>query len=303
MLAVLFWLQAPGCHALVQWQEPETKAKLLPYTKLAGEPSFATFCMPFFSKRVVLVTTNMEYYDLFLNWYHYAKPFLTSHDQLVVAAEDPMVEVELLKNSSWAVIDFNGYLHEAGGVRGRLAKSARSGPPFGTQGFSDLVSNRPRYLSYFVEKGCTVLYSDVDNVWKSNVFAELDKAGAHDLYITDDSCKNLGFERFNFCTCFMYWQPTPGNRDLASGWDGRLIGGNNQAPFNAELKMNKDHLGTVDFAVLPFKNFPPGCKGDDFFSDAAVLHANCMVGRSTKVRFLARHGLWQFAVPPADEGA
>ncbi|KAK4748427.1 hypothetical protein SAY87_015013 [Trapa incisa] len=55
---------------------------------------------------------------------------------------------------------------------------------FGSQGFFNFTSRRPRHLLSIVELGYNVMYNDVDMVWLGDPFPYLE--GHHDVYFTDD---------------------------------------------------------------------------------------------------------------------
>merc|ERR1712151_693461 len=112
---------------------------------------------------------------------------------------------------------------------------------------------------------CTVLYSDVDSVWLGDVFQDIAEAGSHDLYITDDRKKRPTDqfdlrEMWYFCTCLLYLQPSPSVRELVQNWSNAMSDNiPDQPTFNQVLKSDYATRQLVDFTVLPYGAFPPGC--------------------------------------------
>merc|ERR1712113_177145 len=73
-------------------------------------PAFNRDCKAFPNKRVIMVTPNLEYWDMFLNWVHHASVYMSENDQLVVVAQDEGI-VTMLQNSSFVFMDLNGTLN------------------------------------------------------------------------------------------------------------------------------------------------------------------------------------------------
>merc|ERR1712194_214997 len=191
------------------------------------------------------------------------------NDQLVVFAQDEDI-VNLLRTSSFVFMDMNGTLNQNSNQR-----ILPGGP--GSYIFDTLTGKRPLQILHFLELGCTVLYTDIDTVWLGDVFEDIAAAGSHDLYITDDSQRNEGMNRWNFCTCFMYLQPSPAVRELMQNWHQAMDPKwHDQPPFNIALRQDHETRGLVDFAVLPYKAFPPGCYVNRAGIEPGmhVLHAN-----------------------------
>jgi hypothetical protein len=257
-------------------------------------PDFNRECKAFPNKRVIMVTPNIEYWDMFLNWFHFAKAYLGKTDQLVVVAEDQQIEA-MLRNSSFVFMDMNGTLSQRANANHIEQESA----PYGTPVFRQLVGKRAVQILHFLELGCTVLYTDVDTVWRGDVFQDIAAAGPHDLYITDDSRNNIGManvgEGWNFCTCFLYLQPYPAVRELMQSWhQAQHPPGGNQLAFNKVLRTEYETRGLLDFAVLPHEAFPPGCYVDRKGAQPSMhmLHANFRSGIAAKRQFMVDHDVW-----------
>mmetsp|Transcript_25900 Transcript_25900/g.74848 ORF Transcript_25900/g.74848 Transcript_25900/m.74848 type:complete len:297 (-) Transcript_25900:118-1008(-) len=253
------------------------------------EPAFNRDCKAFPNKRIIMVTPNLEYWDMFLNWVHHASVYMSENDQLVVVAQDEGI-VTMLQNSSFTFMDLDGTLNI------RTVTKHKVVGPFSSSEFRALVGKRAAQILYFLKLNCTVLYSDVDNVWLGDVFQDIAEAGSHDLYITDDSSDNALTERWYFCTCLLYLQPSPSVRELMQNWTNAVSDKtNNQPPFNQVLKRDYATRQLVDFTVLPYGAFPPGCSADRFWGTPAmhVLHANYIVGMKNKTQFLVDHHVWK----------
>ncbi|KAI3853650.1 hypothetical protein MKW98_025167 [Papaver atlanticum] len=64
------------------------------------------------------------------------------------------------------------------------APENQSAHKFGSRGFFNFTSRRPRHLLHILELGYNVMYNDVDMVWLADPFTYL--KGDHDVYFTDD---------------------------------------------------------------------------------------------------------------------
>merc|ERR1719242_2591546 len=130
----------------------------------------------------------------------------------------------------------------------------------------------------------------MDTAWRHDPFAEVDRAGSHELYIIDDDAENRGFAQWYFCTCFLYLQPTTTVKTLVQAWGEHMYGHNDQPVFNKILHSAYNH-SSVDFAVLPFAKMPPGERIADS-PGPVVVHANYLIGHTEKVDFMCMNGLW-----------
>jgi len=269
----------------------------------AWTPAFNPGCAAFPDKRIIMVTPNSGYWDMFLNWVHHAKAYMGNHDQLVVVAQDQGA-ITNLQSTEFVFMDLDGNLHQPA----KAGEPARELKPSGIQIFNNLVGKRPSEISYFLNQNCTVLYTDIDTVWVGDVFQEIAKAGPHDLYVTDDHWKEGGSikgmsegstdfdNHWYFCSCFLYFQPTPAVQDLVKKWaQGMNAKTPDQPVFNRVLGTDYTTDRLVDFAVLPVESFPNGMYADQYWGkpDIRVLHANYRVGYAAKKQFLEDHGVWK----------
>lgn len=205
----------------------------------------------------------------------------------------------MLRNSSFVFIDLNGNLNKRDDTLNQRSvyQAALLAGPYGSSEFNALTGKRPAQILHFLELGCTVLYTDTDAVWLGDAFQDIAEAGSHDLYVTDDNSENLGTANYegessSFCSCFLYLQPTPAVRELVQTWHQAMRPTNNdQRPFNQALKTVYETRGLLDFAVLPYEAFPPGCYVDKHGVRPTmhVLHANYRTGLEAKRKFMVDH--------------
>jgi len=257
-----------------------------------GDLPYAPHCMPYPGKRVIIVTVNNDFLDMFRNWLHTSEAYIDNEtDQLVVYPYDKVVASKLRNMRS------NSSLHfEVGAV-----SSARRLFDFRSPGYAKLVNSRPSLLSYWLEKNCTVLYVDIDTVWVRPIFpAVMAAAGARSLYLIKDARRSwIHNEKNYFCTCFIYANPVPGVKKLMADWGVRVKGKKqNQPPFNRAL-----YSSHVDYGTLPEAEFPYGKYADehDLNKSAVVLHANWRKGMDAKIAFFKQRGLWFVPRLPASD--
>uniref|UniRef100_A0A2C9VU63 Nucleotide-diphospho-sugar transferase domain-containing protein n=1 Tax=Manihot esculenta TaxID=3983 RepID=A0A2C9VU63_MANES len=72
------------------------------------------------------------------------------------------------------------------------APDSQTAHKFGSQGFFNFTSRRPRHLLHILELGYNVMYNDVDMVWLGDPFPYLQ--GNHDVYFTDDMAAALDLQ-------------------------------------------------------------------------------------------------------------
>ncbi|KAH9310586.1 hypothetical protein KI387_025621 [Taxus chinensis] len=99
---------------------------------------------------------------------------------------------------------------------------------FGSQGFFNFTSRRPRHLLQILELGYQVMYNDVDMVWLADPFPFF--KGDYDIYFTDDmtAVKPLNHSnslpppgkkgRTYICSCMIFLRPTSGAKLVLKKW-------------------------------------------------------------------------------------
>lgn len=262
--------------------QPEQESAPAP----AADPRglFSESCQLYPEKRVVLVTVNMDFLDMFKNWLHFAKPHLKSTEQLRVIAEDeevvaPLEKLQAAEAKAETPLNFAVVAPQQG--------SSLLQAPWDSKAYGKVVWQRPQRILDVLNSGCSVLYSDIDTVWVKDPFLDIEAAGASNLVLTHDDNDPKGT---NFCTCLMYMHPAPETKDLMTKWGASMHGHQNQPPFNAELR-KVPASSALKMAVLPFDKFPPGQWADDH-PDATIFHANWVIGLGNKVKFLRDRQKW-----------
>ncbi|PKU66395.1 UDP-D-xylose:L-fucose alpha-1,3-D-xylosyltransferase MGP4-like [Dendrobium catenatum] len=190
----------------------------------------------------------------------------------------------------------------------------QSAHKFGSQGFFNFTSRRPRHLLDILELGYNVMYNDVDMVWLADPFPYLE--GRHDVYFTDDMAVVKPFNhphnlpqpgkkgRTYICSCMIFLRPTDGAKAVLMKWIEELqlqpwskkSRSNDQPAFNWAL--NKT-AGQVDMYLLPQVAFPSGglyFKNGTWVKETkgkhVIIHNNYITGFEKKIRRFHDSGLW-----------
>ncbi|XP_043716348.1 UDP-D-xylose:L-fucose alpha-1,3-D-xylosyltransferase MGP4-like [Telopea speciosissima] len=194
------------------------------------------------------------------------------------------------------------------------APDAQTAHKFGSQGFFNFTSRRPRHLLHILELGCNVMYNDVDMVWLADPFPYLE--GYHDVYFTDDmtAVKPLNHPhelpapgkkgRTYICSCMIFMHPTNGAKQVMRKWIEELQDqpwsktrkSNDQPAFNWALNRT---AGQVDLYLLPQVAFPSGglyFKNQTWVQQTkglqAIVHNNYITGFEKKIKRFHDFGLW-----------
>ncbi|KAK4803021.1 hypothetical protein SAY86_001224 [Trapa natans] len=185
---------------------------------------------------------------------------------------------------------------------------------FGSQGFFNFTSRRPRHLLSIVELGYNVMYNDVDMVWLGDPFPYLE--GHHDVYFTDDMApvKPLNHShdlpppnkkgRTYICSCMIFLRPTPGAKLVLKTWIEELESqpwsrakkANDQPGFNWALMKTAQK---VDLFLLPQSAFPTGglyFKNKTWVKETkgmhVIIHNNYILGFEKKIKRFHDYGFW-----------
>ncbi|XP_022770515.1 UDP-D-xylose:L-fucose alpha-1,3-D-xylosyltransferase MGP4-like [Durio zibethinus] len=185
---------------------------------------------------------------------------------------------------------------------------------FGSQGFFNFTSRRPRHLLQILELGYNVMYNDVDMVWLGDPFHYLE--GNHDVYFTDDmaAVKPLNHShglpppgkkgRTYICSCMIFLRPTDGAKLVMKNWIEELQAqpwskakkANDQPAFNWALNRT---AGLVDLYLLPQTAFPTGglyFKNQTWVQQTkgmhVIIHNNYITGFEKKIKRFRDYGLW-----------
>jgi len=160
-----------------------------------------------------------------------------------------------------------------------------------------ILDRKPRHLLRFLREKCTVLYSDIDMVWLKDPFAQIAKFAGRELLLTNDDCAQRKLFTAYYCSCFLHAQPTTAVIGMVNAWLSRLKAlhaagthDGDQPAFNYGVTAGSIPVPRVDFAVLPYAEFPPGCHTGDLTQ--TVLHVNWIEGVPAKVAALDALGFW-----------
>jgi len=235
------------------------------------------------------LTENYLNSGLFQNWVHYATPFINESTLVLFdTIEDTISERISSMNLKFKFMYLDEYMKMPDSKeffqKDNKPKKIKGDPtPYGSKAYKNLMNRRPLAIKKILAMGLPVLSVDFDTVWAKNPFDEIEKAGVHDLLITQDGPTI-------FCGCFLFFRPVPNAISFAEKWAAETAvdaAKGNQISLSRLLKEGKQNL---DFHVLPQAQFPPG--NSKTFSDPTVYHANWMKGVPKKVDFFKRHGLW-----------
>ena len=159
---------------------------------------------------------------------------------------------------------------------GREARDAYA-PTFNSRGFRELTATRPVFLRAFLQKGYSVLYSDIDTVWQQNLWEYVDEErqtsrgrNNNDTAAVADKAVVWKDGPTHLCTCLMYLPAPPATNPDGSGgrtaltlldhWIAAIRTGtyaNDQPAFNAVWK-SATGLGTPVRVVPNSDAFPTG---------------------------------------------
>ncbi|KAG6496046.1 hypothetical protein ZIOFF_043894 [Zingiber officinale] len=227
-------------------------------------------------------------------------------DQVLIFAEDYATLYEI--NRRWP-----GHA-----VLVQPAPDSNAAHDYGSRGFFNITSRRPRHLLDILELGYSVMYNDVDIVWVADPFRYLE--GDHDVYFADDevavstTVKPLNHShdlpppgangKTYVCSCMIFLRPTRGAKKAMSSWIEEIQNQpwsdnkptHDQPAFNSAL--NKT-AGEVDLYLLPQAAFPSGglyFRNGDWVERTrglhAIVHNNYIVGLQNKIQRFKDYGLW-----------
>lgn len=286
-------------------------ALLLPWGPAARPPSSpwrsytlqeaAAFAATAGNGTVLLAAVSGPYLPFLSNWLISVRRAGRA-DQVLVIAED--YETLDRINAAWP-----GHA-----VLVPPAPDAQTAHKFGSQGFFNFTSRRPRHLLQILELGYSVMYNDVDMVWLADPFPYL--VENHDVYFMDDMTpvKPLDHShelpppgkkgRTYICSCMIFLRPTEGAKLLLRKWIEEL----KEQPWSKQRKSNDQPAfnwalnktaGQVDVYLLPQSAFPTGglyFKNKTWVKQTkgkhVIIHNNYITGFEKKIKRFRDHGLW-----------
>ncbi|XP_071697854.1 UDP-D-xylose:L-fucose alpha-1,3-D-xylosyltransferase MGP4-like [Rutidosis leptorrhynchoides] len=250
----------------------------------------------------VIVCAVSQPYLPFLNNWLISIVRQNHHDKVLVIAED------------YATLDIVNGRWPGHAVLIPPAPDAQVAHKFGSQGFFNFTSRRPRHLLQILELGYSVMYNDVDMVWLADPFPYF--KGKHDVYFMDDMAAVKPLDHPNvlpppgkkgrtyICSCMIYLHPTPGAKLLMKKWIEELEvqpwssakKANDQPGFNWALNKTADE---VDLYLLPQAAFPTGglyFKNKTWVKETkgkhVIIHNNYIVGFEKKIKRFHEYNLW-----------
>ncbi|CAM0955734.1 unnamed protein product [Alopecurus aequalis] len=285
---------------LFPWGPPRHSAPATPWRSYTLQDA-AAFAAAAGNGTIILAAVSGPYLPFLSNWLISVRRAGRA-DQVLVIAED----YETLEriNAAWP-----GHA-----VLVPPAPDAQTAHKFGSQGFFNFTSRRPRHLLQILELGYAVMYNDVDMVWLADPFPYL--VGSHDVYFMDDmtDVKPLDHShalpppgkkgRPYICSCMIFLQPTEGAKLLMTKWIEELkeqpwskkVKSNDQPAFNWALLKT---AGQVDVYLLPQSAFPTGglyFKNKTWVKETkgkhVIIHNNYITGFEKKIKRFRDHKLW-----------
>lgn len=172
---------------------------------------------------------------------------------------------------------------------------------WGDENFLSINSMRAWIMLQFMELGLTVLYSDADMVWRSNVFEILDQK-ARENSKTAFFIEDRPGDENRICSCFVYLHPTPQNKIFLRLWHDEIHQGatiiDDQVSFNKAVRsMEKENF---NYKVLDGSKdkFPFGKQYFEAWSneqreEAHLVHNNWIVTNWRKHFRFQDAGIWK----------
>ena len=163
----------------------------------------------------------------------------------------------------------------------------------GDASFIKLNAARALIMRRFVESGFTVLYSDSDMYWKSNILPHFEDGlenGTKEAMVFRDGKQMI-------CSCLIYMKPTNNSIAILHMWENLLgQGGYDQPAWNKALRQSS---GRFKYGILDgAKGFPNGREYFNWWNDtqrarAHLIHNNWIVGGKEKKLRFQKNGMWQ----------
>ncbi|KAI5079377.1 hypothetical protein GOP47_0004856 [Adiantum capillus-veneris] len=250
---------------------------------------------------VILCAVSQPYLPFLINWLTSIAKHHRQHGVLVVAEDYATLYAVNEKWPGHAVLI-------------PPAPALQQAHKFGSQGFFNFTSRRPRHLLQILELGYSVLYNDVDMVWLKDPFPYF--KGKYDIYFTDDMTQVKSHDhshklpppgkkgRTYICSCMLFIRPTNGGKLILKKWIEELKAqpwsprakANDQPAFNWALNKTSD---MVKLYLLPQRAFPSGglyFKNETWRRETqgkhAIIHNNYITGFEKKIKRFRDFDLW-----------
>lgn len=231
---------------------------------------------------IILSNTNCGYIDFALNFLEHYKSL--GYTNIVLIAED-CITYGVLKNKV-------GKHHVAPPI---LIRGNTSEAEIRTEIFRNMTLLRPKYLHYFLNRGVSVMWQDIDSVPIRKTMDYFPRG--FDVVAVDDSVTDAHYSSKYLCACLLFLNPTHRVLELLSIWmyeiESNLANPNDHDQYalnRALASLRKKN--EITLAILPRTVYPNGHDYDSFASTAAWIHANYIIGGQSKRDFLKRNGYW-----------
>ena len=227
---------------------------------------------------IIISNVNCGYIYFALNfWKHYQK---FGYDNIVFIAEDCVTYSFL--------VTALGQHHVAPPL---LKDGGQEAQIYGSKGFGKLASMRPVYMHFFLNRGVSVIWQDLDSVPLQDPMRFIPRG--FDAVLIDDKSTDHHYSSNYLCSCFIYMNPSPGSLTTLELWldELNIKESVNQLAFNRAIS-NARAGQIITIAILPRSVFPNGEDFDIFNGTSAWIHANYRTGAKCKQQFLSERGAW-----------
>ena len=231
---------------------------------------------------IIISNTNCGYLDFALNfWEHYQR---LGYTNIVFIAED-CIAYNVLKSRI-------GKHHVAPPI---LQREKTYEDEIFSEIFRNMTLLRPKYLHYFLNRGVSVMWQDIDSVPIRNTMEFFPRG--YDIVAVDDYVTDGHYSSNYLCACLLLLNPTHHTFNLLNVWMSEIESNLSNASDNDQLALNRAlsklrNNREITLAILPRTVYPNGHDYDSFALTAAWVHANYLIGGNSKRDFLKRRGFW-----------
>lgn len=273
-----------------------TSVELVPWMFVEADAAAPASPMKSPSSWVVVMQVSFGVYDLFLNWLSYYKKLELGMNVVVIAEDDAVqakLEAEVLPTNN----------SEGGGgvqvLRSELELEETRSFDYEEDKFKLIVATRAHHIHQQLQAGKSVIYADVDTVWRSSPLPYLAAVGGDQVdLIGHVDAENL--QKFHpwYGTGFLAIAANVRTVRFMADLSKRLfplVGEPQmfQPLFNELLHTAK----LVRHQPLPAIEFPNGGRYfgnvmEEERKKAIIVHNNFIMGHDAKVVRFKEHGLW-----------
>lgn len=256
---------------------------------------------------IVLLSCSDGFFDMWMNWLIFFEKLAIPNLPVYLFAEDEVTYdrcLEQVKEAAGANTNDSEYRADLTCLPWDYVFLQEAEKEIGAAGYRDqaykkMMAHRPAIIERELESGRSVLFSDVDVIWKKNPLPYLrsqfhseTRGDVHILAQHDGKW---------LCPGFMMYRSFPETLAFVSLWRKSLEGreNQNQPAFNSLIKKAENHEIDINIVAeaLPSELFP---NGNDYFrtmteeerEQVIAAHNNMVVGYAKKVRRFKSFGLW-----------